>query len=66
MRALGGQVQTGFGVRSYILAFCRVWHRRWAPADRFLAATALVFELTLVTADLRLRQIPHVTVLANT
>ena len=36
------------------------------PADRFLAATARVFELTLVTADLRLRQIPHVTVLANT
>ena len=35
------------------------------PADRFLAATARVYELTLVTADARLRKIPHVTVLPN-
>jgi PIN domain nuclease of toxin-antitoxin system len=36
------------------------------PADRFLAATSQVYELTLVTADVRLRRIPHVTVLPNT
>ena len=35
------------------------------PADRFVAATAQVYELTLVTADARLRKIPHVTVLPN-
>ncbi len=36
------------------------------PADRFLAATARVYEFTLVTADVRLRRIPRVTVLPNT
>lgn len=36
------------------------------PADRFLAATARVYELTLVTADTGLRRIPHVAVLPNT
>ena len=36
------------------------------PADRFLAATARVYDLTLVTADIRLRRIPRVTVLPNT
>ena len=36
------------------------------PADRFLAATARVYDLTLVTADARLRRIPHVAVLPNT
>jgi PIN domain nuclease of toxin-antitoxin system len=36
------------------------------PADRFLAATARVYELTLVTADSRLRRIPQVSVLVNT
>ncbi len=35
------------------------------PADRFVAATAHVYELTLVTADVRLRKVPHVTVLPN-
>ncbi len=33
------------------------------PADRFLAATALVYGCTFVTADLRLRTIPGVSVL---
>ena len=35
------------------------------PADRFLAATALVFHLTLVTADERLLATPDLPVLAN-
>lgn len=35
------------------------------PADRFLAATARVYDLTLVTADTRLHRIPGVTVLPN-
>ena len=36
------------------------------PADRFLAATALVMGLTLVTADERLLQSTQYAVLANT
>ena len=35
------------------------------PADRFLAATALVYELTLVTADDRMISSPGLSVLAN-
>lgn len=35
------------------------------PVDRFLAATAQVFNLTLVTADARLIAIPGVRVLSN-
>lgn len=35
------------------------------PADRFLVATAKVFELTLVTADERLMKLRDVPVLAN-
>lgn len=35
------------------------------PADRFLAATARVYELTLVTADERLLQSDEFSVLAN-
>lgn len=35
------------------------------PADRFLAATAIVFDLTLVTADERLLDSPDLPVLAN-
>jgi PIN domain nuclease of toxin-antitoxin system len=35
------------------------------PADRFLVATAKVYELTLVTADERLMHVPEVNVLAN-
>lgn len=36
------------------------------PVDRFLAATALVYDLTLVTADDRLLQSQRVSTLANT
>lgn len=36
------------------------------PADRFLAASALVYDLTLVTADARLREIDGIDVLPNT
>ncbi|MGB2624405.1 MAG: type II toxin-antitoxin system VapC family toxin [Candidatus Acidiferrum sp.] len=35
------------------------------PGDRFLVATAKVFDLTLVTADERLLQVPGLSVLAN-
>jgi PIN domain nuclease of toxin-antitoxin system len=35
------------------------------PADRFLVATAKVYDLTLVTADERLLKIPGLKVLAN-
>ena len=35
------------------------------PGDRFLVATAKVYGLTLVTADQRLRQIPHIRLLSN-
>lgn len=35
------------------------------PADRFIAASALVFGLTLVTADRRLLRCPDIDVLAN-
>jgi PIN domain nuclease of toxin-antitoxin system len=35
------------------------------PADHFLAATAKVFELTLVTADEHLIHLPGIQVLAN-
>ena len=35
------------------------------PADRFLAATAIAFDLILVTADQKLMGIPALKVLAN-
>jgi len=35
------------------------------PADRFLVATAKVYDLTLVTADERLMSVPGIQVLAN-
>ena len=35
------------------------------PADRFIAASARVFDLTLVTADSRLLQCPDIEVLPN-
>ena len=39
--------------------------RHWDPVDRFLAATARVFDLTLVTADCQLFHLPGVRVLPN-
>jgi PIN domain nuclease of toxin-antitoxin system len=35
------------------------------PADRFLAATAKAYDMTLVTADQRLLKVPGLRVLAN-
>ena len=35
------------------------------PADRFLAATARIYDLTLVTADRRLQRLKGVAVLSN-
>jgi len=45
------------------LPFTRFLHRD--PGDRFLVATAKVFDLTLVTADERLIEAPGLKVLAN-
>jgi PIN domain nuclease of toxin-antitoxin system len=45
------------------LRFTLLGHRD--PADRFLVATAKVYDLTLVTADERLLSMPGINVLAN-
>jgi PIN domain nuclease of toxin-antitoxin system len=45
------------------LPFTRFLHRD--PGDRFLVATAKVFDLTLVTADERLIEAPGLKILAN-
>ncbi len=45
------------------LRFTMLGHRD--PADRFLVATAKVYDLTLVTADVRLLGVPGIRVLAN-
>jgi PIN domain nuclease of toxin-antitoxin system len=45
------------------LPFTRFLHRD--PGDRFLVATARVFDLTLVTADERLIEVPGLKILAN-
>lgn len=45
------------------LRFTPLGHRD--PADRFLVATAKVYDLTLVTADERLMGVPGLSVLAN-
>jgi len=45
------------------LRFTLLGHRD--PADRFLVATAKVQQLTLVTADERLMQVPGISVLPN-
>jgi PIN domain nuclease of toxin-antitoxin system len=45
------------------LRFTLLNHRD--PADRFLVATAKVYGLTLVTADVRLLGVPGIRVLAN-
>ncbi len=45
------------------LRFTLLNHRD--PADRFLVATAKVYDLTLVTADERLLGVPGIRVLAN-
>jgi PIN domain nuclease of toxin-antitoxin system len=51
--------------RSVALASRRVELAHEDPADRFLAATAAVYDLTLVTADTRLIDCPSIDVLAN-
>jgi PIN domain nuclease of toxin-antitoxin system len=45
------------------LRFTLLGHRD--PADRFLVATAKVYDMTLVTADERLLNVPGLSVLAN-
>lgn len=45
------------------LRFTLLGHRD--PADRFLVATAKVYDLTLVTADERLMRVPGIRVLPN-
>lgn len=45
------------------LRYTMLGHRD--PADRFLVATAKVYDLTLITADERLMSVPGLSVLAN-
>jgi PIN domain nuclease of toxin-antitoxin system len=45
------------------LRFTMLGHRD--PADRFLVATAKVYDLTLITADERLMRVPGIRVLPN-
>ena len=47
------------------LAISSLDFRHGDPADHFLAATARVLDLTLVTADERLLDLPRIRVLAN-
>lgn len=47
------------------LAVSSLDFRHGDPADHFLAATARVLDLTLVTADERLLHLPRIRVLAN-
>lgn len=44
---------------------CRQFPSDLDPSDRVLAATALIFDLTLVTADRRLLQLANIKTLAN-
>lgn len=44
---------------------CRLPLRHGDPADRFIAATASVYELTLVTADDRLLEVGRIRTLPN-
>ncbi len=44
---------------------CRVNLPHRDPADRFLVATARVYDLTLVTADERLMKLPELPILPN-
>lgn len=47
------------------LELARIRTQQRDPADRFLVATAKVFDLTLVTADERLLSAPDISILAN-
>ncbi|PYX07586.1 MAG: PIN domain nuclease [Acidobacteria bacterium] len=47
------------------LELARIRTQQRDPADRFLVATAKVFDLTLVTADERLLSTPDISILAN-
>lgn len=47
------------------LAISSLDFRHGDPADHFIAATARVLDLTLVTADERLLHVPRIRVLAN-
>jgi PIN domain nuclease of toxin-antitoxin system len=47
------------------LAISSLDFRHGDPADHFIAATARVLDLTLVTADDRLLDVPRIRVLAN-
>lgn len=48
---------------AYELRFILPYHKD--PADRFLAATAVAFDLTLITADQKMIGVPGLKVLAN-
>ena len=44
---------------------CHQFPPDFDPSDRMLAATALVFDLTLITADHRLLQLTNIKILSN-
>ncbi len=57
-------LEAGFSWKvAHELRFTLLNHRD--PGDRFLVATAKVYDLTLVTADERLMKVPGLKVLAN-
>ena len=47
------------------VAMSSITFRHGDPADHFLAATAKVFDLTLVTADAQLLHVPGIQILSN-
>lgn len=59
-----GLTEVGLGWRvAHEMRYILPNHRD--PADRFLAATAIAYEMILITADQKLMSVPGLKVLAN-